>query len=51
MEYLTVTQYAVKMQISTKTVYHLIKDGKIPAQRVGRQWRIPVTAAEKEKSE
>lgn len=37
---LTPEEYADERKVSRKTVYRLIKAGKIPAQRVGHQWRI-----------
>lgn len=37
---LTPDEYADERRISTRTVYRLIHDGKLPAERVGSQWRI-----------
>jgi len=37
---LTPDEYASERKVSTRTVYRLIKAGKIPAERVGTQWRI-----------
>ena len=37
---LTPDEYAIERKVSTRTVYRLIKAGKIPAERVGTQWRI-----------
>lgn len=40
--FLTVQEAAALVRLSTKTVYHLINDGKIPAIKVGDTVRIPV---------
>ncbi len=37
---LTPEEYATERKVSTRTVYRLIKAGKIKAERVGAQWRI-----------
>jgi excisionase family DNA binding protein len=37
---LTPEEYATERRVSLKTVYRLIKAHKMPAERVGRQWRI-----------
>jgi len=35
------TEEAIEyLQVNLRTVYRLIKAGKIPAMRVGRQWRF-----------
>ncbi len=36
----TPDEYAAERRISIKTVYRLIKARKVPAERVGSQWRI-----------
>jgi excisionase family DNA binding protein len=36
----TPDEYAKDRKVSVRTVYRLIKSGKIPAERVGSQWRI-----------
>jgi excisionase family DNA binding protein len=33
-------EYAAERRIDLKTMYRLIKTGKVPAERVGSQWRI-----------
>jgi excisionase family DNA binding protein len=33
-------EYAAERRIDLKTLYRLIKAGKVPAERVGGQWRI-----------
>jgi len=45
-EYYTTYEFAERFRISLKTVYRLIKRGRIPAVRMGHQWRIPVDVAE-----
>jgi excisionase family DNA binding protein len=37
---LTPDEYAVERRVSVRTVYRLIKSGKVPAERVGGQWRL-----------
>jgi excisionase family DNA binding protein len=37
---LTVYQVALKLRVSKMTVYRLIQAGKLPAYRVGRNYRI-----------
>ncbi|HUM44396.1 MAG TPA: helix-turn-helix domain-containing protein [Fervidobacterium sp.] len=41
MEYLSIDEVASRLHVSRKTVYMLVKEGKIPAIRIGVQWRIP----------
>ena len=36
----TPDEYADKVRVSVRTVYRLIKAGKLSAERVGMQWRI-----------
>jgi excisionase family DNA binding protein len=38
--FLTTDEVLEYLQVNLRTVYRLIKAGKIPAVRVGRQWRI-----------
>jgi excisionase family DNA binding protein len=38
--FLTTEEVLVYLQVNSRTVYRLIKAGKIPAVRVGRQWRF-----------
>jgi excisionase family DNA binding protein len=40
---LTPEEFACERRISVRTVYRLIDRKDIPAERVGRQWRIWVT--------
>jgi excisionase family DNA binding protein len=37
---LTPVEYAGERKVSVKTVYRLLRAGKIPSERVGQQWRI-----------
>jgi putative molybdopterin biosynthesis protein len=39
-EVLTVGEIAASLKISEATVYGLVREGEIPAFRVGRSWRI-----------
>ena len=39
-EILDVTRAAKVLGVSSKTVYNLARQGKIPATRVGREWRL-----------
>ncbi len=38
--FLTTEEVIDYLQVNLRTVYRLIKAGKIPAVRVGRQWRF-----------
>lgn len=40
---LTVREVATAMRVSTMTVYRLIRDGQLPAIRVGKHFRIRAT--------
>jgi len=44
MTFITPTQAAERLQVSTRTLLRLIKRGEIPALRVGRSWRIDPAA-------
>lgn len=39
--YMTVKEFCERLQISTSTVYRMIKEGTIPAVKYGRYWKIP----------
>src|SRR3970040_2376237 len=41
--FLTTEEVLEYLQVNLRTVYRLIKAGKIPAVRVGRQWRFRKT--------
>lgn len=42
--FLTVTEVADLMRVSTMTVYRMVHSGELPAVRFGRSFRIPETA-------
>ncbi len=39
-ELMTVEEVASYLRVTKKTVYRLLKQGRIPASKVGRQWRF-----------
>ncbi|MBT2601109.1 MULTISPECIES: helix-turn-helix domain-containing protein [unclassified Oceanobacillus] len=39
-EIMTVSQVAEYLQLSEMTTYKLVQDGKIPAFKIGRHWRV-----------
>jgi excisionase family DNA binding protein len=39
-EFLTTDEVLEYLRINARTVYRLIRNGEIPAVRIGRQWRI-----------
>ncbi|MFZ5644122.1 MAG: helix-turn-helix domain-containing protein [Bacillota bacterium] len=39
-EIMTIAQVAKYLQISEVTTYRLVQEGKIPAFKVGRGWRV-----------
>jgi len=39
-ELMTVSEVADYLRVTEKTIYRLLKQGKIPAIKVGRQWRF-----------
>ncbi len=39
-QFLTTDDVLGYLRINARTVYRLIKNGEIPAVRIGRQWRI-----------
>ena len=41
--WLTVEQIADHLQVSKETIYRWLDRGKIPAHRIGRQWRFQAT--------
>ena len=41
-----VRETARKLRVTTKYIYDLLYCGKLPAEKVARQWRIPVEAVE-----
>jgi excisionase family DNA binding protein len=40
-ELLTLGELAVYLRVSRTTAYQLVTTGKVPAVKVGGQWRIP----------
>lgn len=38
--YMTVKEFCEKMQVSTSTVYRMIKEKQLPAIKFGRYWKI-----------
>jgi excisionase family DNA binding protein len=45
LEFLTVAETATTMRVSKMTIYRLINTGELEALRIGRTFRIPVSAA------
>jgi len=45
-EFMTVEDVADMLRINKSTVYRMAKGGRIPATRVGRQWRFRLSALE-----
>ncbi len=43
-ELMTVEELARYLRVTKKTIYRLLKRGRIPATKVGRQWRFKKTA-------
>ena len=39
-EYLTVDEVAKRFGVNTTTVYRLVQRGKLPAFKIGNQWRF-----------
>ena len=39
-EFMTTDEVLGYLRINARTVYRLIRDGELPAVRIGRQWRI-----------
>lgn len=37
---LTVDEISVYLKIPRSTIYKLVREGKIPAQKIGRHWRF-----------
>ena len=38
--YLNIEEVAKRFKVNTTTVYRLVKQGKLPAFKVGNQWRF-----------
>ena len=43
-ELMTVGEVATYLRVTKKTIYRLLRQGKIPATKVGHQWRFEKTA-------
>lgn len=41
---LTVSQAAVQLQVSERTVYEWLRDGKLPGRKIGKVWRMSADA-------
>jgi excisionase family DNA binding protein len=41
---MTVREVADYLRVSVKTIYRLLKQGRIPGTKVGNQWRFNKTA-------
>ncbi len=39
--HITIKEFCGRLQISSSTVYRMIKSGIIPAIKFGRRWKIP----------
>ena len=37
---LTIEELAIYLKISKSTLYKLVREGKIPSQKIGRHWRF-----------
>ncbi len=44
--YLTIQDVAKRFGVNTTTVYRLVKQGKLPAFKVGNQWRFSLARLE-----
>ena len=43
---LTVPQAAEQFQVSERTIYEWLRDGKLPGRKIGRVWRMSADALE-----
>jgi len=46
-EVLTIEDLSAYLKISKSTLYKLVREGKIPSQKVGRHWRFHKDAIER----
>lgn len=37
---LTITELAIYLRIPKSTLYKLVREGRIPSQKIGRHWRF-----------
>ena len=47
MEYITVTQFAKKFNISRQFVWKMIREGKLRAIRIGKIYKIPMSEVDR----
>ena len=45
-DYLTVAEVAASLRVTEKTIYRLLRRGRITATKVGREWRLPRRSVE-----
>ena len=43
-EYITLREFCEMIQISSSTAYRMIRNGQFPAYKVGRNYRVPLSA-------
>jgi len=43
-EYITLREFCERIQISSSTAYRMIRNGQLPAYKVGRNYRVPLSA-------
>ena len=41
---LTVPQAAARLQVSERTIYEWLRDGKLPGRKIGKVWRMSADA-------
>ena len=46
-EIMTIEELAGYLKLPKSTVYKLVREGKIPAQKLGRQWRFKKTVIDR----
>ncbi len=46
-EVLTIKELSAYLKISKSTLYKLVREGKIPSQKVGRHWRFRKVAIDR----
>jgi len=44
---LTIEELSAYLKISKSTLYKLVREGKIPSQKIGRHWRFSKTAIDR----
>ena len=44
---LTIEELSVYLKISKSTLYKLVREGKVPSQKVGRHWRFRKAAIDR----